>query len=189
MLIYGGTAYAYTVDTDFSEVGFSQDKWEYVISEFYRKYEGIDRQHRSWIKEATTTGRVVMPTGRFYPFERYRDKRGELKWPRTKILNYPVQGFGADLMTLVRVSLRNKLRKSNLIEGLHYVFLSTVHDSVDIDVDTQYIHQVAELFYDTFRDVPKNFKNIFGQEFNVPLNVELKMGQTLGTLVDYNPNV
>lgn len=89
-LIYGGTSYSYANDPDFMGVSTSTKFWDKVIAEFYAKYKGIAEQHKKWMNEATSTGQLVMPTGRIYKYQPYRNKRGEFQWPRTTILNYPV---------------------------------------------------------------------------------------------------
>jgi hypothetical protein len=42
---------------------------------------------------------------------------------------------------------------------------------------------VLEMFYDVFKDIPKNFKSIFGVEYNLPLFCECKVGMDLKNLV------
>lgn len=185
-LIYGGSAYAYFMDADFSDVGFSVDEWQKVIDAFYDKYKGIAAYHKKLMHEATTTNKVVMPTGRWYPFEKYwkefKGGGGEWVWPRTKILNYPVQGFGHDLMSIARVSLKTK------IKHLEHKMICTVHDSIDVDCpDNGTVEQVIDAFYETFHDIPKNYKKLFGHEFNVPMTVEIKTGNDLKNLFDYRP--
>jgi DNA polymerase I-like protein with 3'-5' exonuclease and polymerase domains len=117
-------------------------------------------------------GRIEMPTGRVYKFEP-EVKYGKVKFPRTKILNYPVQGLGADLMALARVSLRNRLKDK---EGV--LMVNTVHDSIILDVDINKIscYNISKIVNDCFTDVPKNFHKLFGQEFNLPMRVEIQVG-------------
>jgi DNA polymerase I-like protein with 3'-5' exonuclease and polymerase domains len=183
-LIYGGSAYAYYMDTDFIDVGFSVKQWQDVIDAFYNKYKGIKQYHIALMKEATSTGKIIMPTGRWYPFKKYfKEKTGEMEWPRTTILNYPVQGFGHDLMAIARVSLKSK------IKHLEHRMLCTVHDSIDVDCpDDGTVEKVAEAFIEVFNDIPKNYEKLFGKEFNVPMTVELQYGMDLKDLFDKKPN-
>jgi DNA polymerase I-like protein with 3'-5' exonuclease and polymerase domains len=113
-----------------------------------------------------------MPTGRCYTFQ---SKNGE--WPRTQILNYPVQGLGHDLMAIARVSLRKRLLKNNLKSLL----ISTVHDSIVLDCPEKEVDNCVQLVRDVFRDIPDNFKRLFGVEFNLPMRVEIEVGDTWGT--------
>lgn len=85
-LIYGGQAYSYANDPDFTHVSTSEKFWNRVIDAFYEKYQGWASWHIKLMQEATTTGKVLMPTGREYSYQ--RTLLGV--WPRTTILNYPV---------------------------------------------------------------------------------------------------
>ena len=101
-LIYGATAYGFATDPDFIPLGFSERRWQEVIDSFYRKYYGGAAWHKRIISEAQTTGRLTIPSGRYYPFSPIikpdgsyaRDRDGGLKWPITQIKNYPVKRSG-----------------------------------------------------------------------------------------------
>jgi DNA polymerase I-like protein with 3'-5' exonuclease and polymerase domains len=124
------------------------------------------------MQEATTTKKVCLPTGRIYEFEPTL-RNGQRVFPRTTILNYPVQGLGADLMTIARVSLFNRMKgkfdKAKLV--------NTVHDSIIIDCDDKHTDELSQMMLDVFEDVPKNFQKLFGVEFNLPMKAEVQVGQ------------
>jgi DNA polymerase I-like protein with 3'-5' exonuclease and polymerase domains len=171
-LIYGGSAYSYANDPNFAEVSKSEKFWQGVIDEFYSKYKGLHKWHIKLMQEATTTKMVKLPTGRIYQFEPEL-RRGEKVFPRTTILNYPVQGLGADLMTLARVSLYNRMRKLNYEKAR---LVNTVHDSIIIDCDSGFTDTLAKTMLDVFEDVPKNFQKMFGTEFDLPMKAEVQVG-------------
>lgn len=173
-LLYGGTDYGFSIDPLFNHVSKSQQFWTGVIEKFYRKYSGISDTHSGWVRTALETGQLVMPTGRVYSFPARDVARREWFW-RPKILNYPVQGTGADLVAIARVSAWKRLRKAEI----PVVFQSTVHDSIDIDVESCYNIRVVEIIRQAIRDVPKNFERLFGVPFNVPLNCEISYGPNL----------
>ena len=129
-LIFGGTAFAYASDSDFADVGWDARKWQGAIDAFYEKYRGLEKWHGDLVRTVIADKQLVMPTGRIYTFQPY-EKRGELVWPRTQILNYPVQGLGADWMSIARVIFKRLLRESP-VDGL--LLNSTVHDSIMCDV-------------------------------------------------------
>lgn len=180
-LIFGGQAWSYAHDPDFSDVkdgrGYKADEgfWQNVIDKFYTKYQGLYKWHKRLMVEAIDTGRLVMPTNRVYTF---KQEKGE--WPRTQILNYPVQGLGHDLMAIARVSLRKRMIKKNLKSLL----ISTVHDSIVSDCPSEEIPEMIQLHKEVFRDIPDNFKRKFGVEFNLPMRVELEVGDTWGTTTE-----
>lgn len=176
-LIYGGSAYSYANDPNFKEIG-GESFWQGVIDQFYKKYSRLGEWHNRLLNDAKRDRRLVMPTGRTYFYEP-DVKYGRENWPRTKILNYPVQGLGADLMAIARVSLFNRLRE---IKGVYLV--NTVHDSIILDFDPNICDNISivNLVDKCFNDVPKNFEKLFGKEFNLPMRVECQVGPTWGDM-------
>lgn len=170
-LIYGGSAYSYANDPDFAEVKGNEKFWQGVIDEFYNKYKGIQTWHTALVTEASSTGKLCMPTGRFYNFESTM-RRGNLEWPRTKILNYPVQGLGADIVSIARAITRIKWKEQK-IEG---VLISTIHDSIVADVADQEVERVCQLFLDVFNEIPQYFERLFGIPFDLPTKSEISYG-------------
>lgn len=176
-LIYGGSAYSYANDPNFKDIG-DESFWQDIIDQFYQKYVGLGQWHEQIVSTAKRDRQLVMPTGRIYPFKP-EIKFGKEKWPRTQILNYPVQGLGADLMAIARVSLRNRLKGK---EGI--LLVNTIHDSIILDVNEEVVDykEVVKIVDSCFTDVPLNFKRMFGVEFNLPMRVECEFGKDLGNM-------
>jgi len=183
-LIYGGSAYSYAHDNNFTNVSTSESFWQNVIEEFYNKYSGLGEWHDKIVKLAMKDRQLTMPTGRVYKYEP-EVKYGRVKWPRTKILNYPVQGLGADLMAIARVSLSNRLKD---IPGVKLI--NTVHDSIILDYDNKVCdnNSIVQLVDKCFADVPLNFKKLFGVNFNLPMRVECQVGSNWGNMEIVNVN-
>ncbi len=183
-LIYGGSAYSYANDTNFTDVSNSESFWQNVIDEFYSKYTGLGEWHKKIVATAMKDRKITMPTGRVYNYEP-EVKYGKVKWPRTKILNYPVQGLGADLMAIARVSLANRLKGMEKIK-----LIKTVHDSIIVDFDSKVCDNISivKIVDQCFTDIPLNFKKLFGVEFNLPMRVECQVGPTWGNMeiIDVN---
>lgn len=141
-----------------------------MIDEYYKKYKGIARWHESLIREAVTTGKVISPTGREYIFPKYEGKIKE-----TQVKNYIVQGSGADIMALARVSFYNRLKKLNFPACL---IVNTVHDSIVVDCDekTTDVDKLITTMHEVFDDIPANFEKLFGVKFNVPMAAEVQTG-------------
>lgn len=170
-LIYGGSAFSYANDPNFKDIG-GEAFWEGVIREFYSKYDGLGQWHTKIVQDAMRDRKLTMPTGRVYNYEPFV-KGNKITWPRTKILNYPVQGLGADLMSIARVSLANRIRG---MEGVKLI--NTVHDSIILDFDDKICDNISlvKLVDKCFTDVPANFKKLFGVDFNLPMRVECQVG-------------
>jgi DNA polymerase I len=180
-LIYGGSAYSYAADPDFKDAGLNQKQWQNIIDQFYEKYPGLYSWHTNLVRTVTTQGYISIPTGREFHYEPVKKPNGDIDWPRTTILNYPVQGFGADLMMIARLSFRNRL----VAGGYKTKLISTVHDSIVCDSpDNEYI-EICRLFHEVFRDLPRNFERLFGVELNVPTKCEVLFGKNMSDMKEY----
>jgi DNA polymerase-1 len=177
-LLYGGSAYAFSMDQNFALCKLSEKKWQDVIDTYYTKYKGVAKWHIKICQDVARTGKLVMPTGRIYTYEPTM-KRGERIWPRTTILNYPVQGLGADLMAIARVALKTRLDRLNAPEIL---LVNTVHDSIIVDCPEKYVSVVSSIMISVFEDIPRNFERLFGVEFNVPMKAEIQVGPDWGNM-------
>jgi DNA polymerase-1 len=178
-ILYGGTEYSFANDPDFQDVSSSKEYWAKAIDAYYEKYKGIKQWHTKLIQEATTTGKTVSPTGRTFYYEAKEGFSG-IEWPLTTIKNYIVQGTGADLVTIARVSLYNRMKSLKLKSKL----IMTVHDSIVADCPEDEWEQVAKLALQCVQDVPSNFERLFGKVFNLSLNAEVLYGPNLGDMIE-----
>lgn len=184
-ILYGGTEYSFAQDPEFTGVSKRTSYWKNVIEKFYNKYRGLYKWHRTLVNEVMLTGLYRSPTGREYKFAPYQNNRGELQWPRTNILNYPVQGFGNDIMSIMRISLYNRIKKLNLHS---YKLLATVHDSILMDVPNDQVNQAVKLIQDVANDVPLNFHRVFGVKYELPFLVEIEQGMDYSNMEKINAN-
>lgn len=182
-LLYGASAYGYANDSDFTDVSRSQKYWQNVIDAYYEKYKGIKDWHELLIETAQRTGRIEIPSGRFFPIAPLVNKwNGGMDWPITVIKNYPVQGFGADLVMLARLEARKRLRAS----GLEYSMVSTIHDSIVVDCPLLLVAEVGRILNDSIEYVPTLCKQVFGYEFSLPLTSEVQYGPNKKDMKDLN---
>lgn len=184
-LIYGASAYGYANDGDFIDVSTSQDYWQKVIDEYYQKYTGIRKWHVELVQNAIRNGEFISPTGRRYSYPKADVAARSWFW-RPKILNYPVQGLGADLVMIARISSYNRIKAS----GIKALPISSVHDSIVYDVDNskEAWYNVGMILKKSVEDVPMNVERLFGHKFDLPLDAEVKVGPNLGDteVVNYN---
>lgn len=177
-LIYGGSAYSYAHDPDFTGVSSSEKFWQGIIDEYYDKYQGIKRWHANLIDEAIRTGQIEIPSGRIFPIQPDYSKRNP--WPHTIIKNYPVQGFGADLVMLARLEANKLLKKfivdAGVTKNMTPVLISTIHDSLVADSPEKYVEQVGRILNNAVVAVPKICKQVFGYDFSLPMNSEVQYG-------------
>ena len=178
--IYCGSAFAYSRDPDFMPVSKSVDFWQDVIDKYYEKYKGIKTTHKRFIKEATTTGKIVSPFGREYHYEPRKNWRGEMVWSEPDITNWPNQGCGADVMAVARVACFSRWKRAKFTGKL----ISTVHDSIVADVPESEVQSVAELFDKVFKDLPKLVTQAYDIEWNVPMLGEVSVGPNMLELTE-----
>lgn len=183
-LIYGGTEWSYAKDPDYNWISDSPKYWRDMIDGFYEKYSGLYRWHGDLVRTVTTKGMLSIPTGRSYYFTPSR-KRGELVWPRTQILNYPVQGFASEWVKVGRVVLLRMLRE-RLPEAL---FISSVHDSLVLDVREQDVGRALQLLYDVVHTYTATvFSRLYGYTFAMPIRGEVFYGPNQKDLKEWIPN-
>jgi DNA polymerase I-like protein with 3'-5' exonuclease and polymerase domains len=178
-LIYGGSAYSYANDPDFISVSRSQEFWQDVIDKYYTKYKGIRKWHDQLVIEAQTTGRLLIPSGRYFPITPDFTKRQP--WPLPVIKNYPVSGFGADLVMLARLRAKQLLQEA----GIEALMVSTVHDSIVVDTPSKNIEIVAKILFRAVQEVPRMVKEIWKYNFVLPLTSELQIGMNKKEMVDF----
>ena len=179
-ILYGGTAFSFSKDPDFTCVSKNVGFWEDVIDKYYNKYRGLKKWHDQIIREATTTGYVVSPFGRSFKFEMVKKYNGDMVWPVTDIKNYPVQGTGADIVCMSRVMIHKKFNRANLKSKL----ISTVHDSIVADVTPDEVDTVCKIFSDEIDKTPQYLSKYFDVDFNLPLVGEVSVGNNMLELTE-----
>jgi hypothetical protein len=173
--IFRGSGWAFANDPEFMHVSANPKFWDELNIKFYKKYSGLDKCHSAW-KDLVVAGKpIVGPLGRSWSIVMGRDKHGELKIPWTLFTNHPVQGTGADVMMIARITAYNRIRKA----GIPCLFISTVHDSLVVDVEEKYVQAVTDIFHEVFDDLPQNMKRCFGYVWTVPLECECKKGMDM----------
>lgn len=179
---YDGPAYAYANDVEFSLTSTSKKFWVGVIERFFTKYPQVRENSLNLIREATSNGQIVNPSGRFYPFTPYQKWDGSTDWPRTNILNYPVQGLAADFMQLARLEIYRRMIEEGIMNKV--LLINTVHDDVELDCppDKDLIILTNRILLDSFRGIPQLFKKKYGVEVNVPMDGEVSIGQNLAEM-------
>ena len=177
--IYRGPAYAYAHDNDFAGVSKSEKYWQRVIDAFFDKYYGLNTKHIELITEATTTGKNTSPFGRVHEHSARQTSQGS-KWNVSDITNHINQGCGADVMAVARVVFANRWMNSEL-EGK---LISTVHDSIVLDVPDHNVIPAAKMLHQTFKDLPGAISKSFGVDWSLPLLCEVGAGPNMKDLIE-----
>ena len=175
-ILYGGNEYSFINDPDFMVVSKKESYWKEVIEKYYTKYRGIAKWHNDIIRQVSNTSYLITPFGRTFQWD--LKKNGVFKLPITEIKNYPVQGTGADIVAIARVSLFRRMRAM----GLKSLLINTVHDSIVFDAIDNEVATIVKLLKEVFRDLPSNIERIFNVKFDLEINVEILVGNDMYNL-------
>ena len=177
---FRGPAYAYANDPDFMPVSQSPKYWEKVVERFFEKYKEIHAHSINLIRQATSTGKIVSPSGRFYRYVVRSNRHGVRDWSRSEILNHVVQGLSADLMQVARLELRYHLSQE-VYRYKQALLINTVHDDIELDVanDPELVYNICTLSEDVFKSIPAKFEKLYGVPVNVPMAGECKFGMNM----------
>ena len=151
--------------------GTPQQQKYYV--EFLQKYPDIKVWHDKLQDEAIRRKVITLPTGRQYAFpDAERMPWGGSSFS-TQIKNYPVQGFAtADIVPLACI-LSQKLLEDNATKS---ILINTVHDSIVADIFPGEEDIVADCLKRGCLGVVQELKDRYNVDFDVPLEVEIKVG-------------
>lgn len=145
-------------------------------SAFRNKYQAVAKWHEKLQEEAVNTKKVVLPSGREYSFPYAKYTRRGTAVGATSIKNYPVQGFAtADLLPLALVRLHKSLKAMASPKPLSKI-INTVHDSIVMDVHPDEKDQMINLMRESMLCIPKECHAKFGVDFDMPIDIELKIG-------------
>ena len=157
----------------FGGTGFGMpDHIKAYFDRFYRIYEGIHGWHQSLMTGTLKNGTVETPSGRQYFWPNVeRTKNGRVT-SATQILNYPVQGFSADLVQLACIRAFKLFKQADLRSKLTL----TVHDSICVDTHPDEIEQVKSILTEAMTGVGEEAEKRFGYKTIVPLDIEISGG-------------
>lgn len=170
--IFRGSGWSFANDPDFMHVSSDPSFWDEMNEKFYKKYANLDKQHKTWAELVLAGKPIEGPFGRSWAIPTKRDRFGEIKIPWTTLSNYPVQGTGADIMMVARLSAKRRIQEADIFAK----WVSTVHDSIVLDIHEKDAKTIADIFDGVFADLPKNFKKLFGYDWKTPMACECKVG-------------
>src|SRR6056300_712381 len=165
-------AKAHTFAPLYGATGFGRTPAEAkYYTHFTAKYKGVAAWHSRLAKEAINTGYITTPSGRQFAFPDVVRKASGRVSNFTQIKNYPVQSFAtADIVPLALLHI------DKLLDGMQSCVVNTVHDSIVIDVHPDEEERVIEIIQETNKALPDLIAIRWGLVFNVPLELEAKIG-------------
>ncbi len=178
--IYKGSGWSFANDRDFNHVSDDPKYWDGINEVFYKKYAGLDNKHKEWAQLVAEGKPIIGITGRQWKLSILSDRYGKPRMPWTTLTNHPVQGTGADIMTVARISIAKRMKAAKLKS----ILISTVHDDIMADCPPEEVKTVGKIMYEAFDDLPKNFKALFGVDMNIPFPGEVKIGLNMADMKD-----
>ena len=144
-----------------------------------KRYPAIKKWHEALMTEAVRTKQLVLTTGRTYAFPHVK----RTAWgctQQTKIKNYPVQGFAsADVVPAIIIEL------SRALKSYKSYIMSTIHDSVIVDVHPDEFEEVIKIVHKVMNDGNQIMKDRFGIHMEVPLEADVKYGMNAFDTEEY----
>ena len=165
-------AKAHTFKPLYGGMSGTEDERRYYKT-FLEKYKDIAKWHEVLQNKAIKTKIVGLPTGREYTFPYAKRQEWGGSSYGTQIKNYPVQGFAtADIVPMACINVDVLMEQKNVKSLL----INTVHDSIVVDVYPGEEQIMKEICTRGALDVVKSLKDVYDIDFNVPLDVEVKIG-------------
>lgn len=140
---------------------------------FLSRYKGIAKWHDILCNDALGNGFISLPSGRIYKFPYAKRYSNGSVSGKTKIVNYPVQGFAtADIVPLAFVEVSRAI-----IRGRHKsLLINEVHDSIVVDTYPGEEKQIAELLEEVMVNIDKQVLERWDYQLKIPLVVDVKQG-------------
>ena len=165
-------AKAHTFAPLYGATGFGRSSAQATYyKHFTEKYKEVNVWHTRLAKEAMSTGRIKTPSGREFSFNNMKRYANGKVSNFTQIKNYPVQSFAtADIVPVILMEIEKQLSK------LQSCIVNTVHDSIVIDVHPEEKQKVTFIL----RGINTNMKAIIDNQFKIDFNVPLKLDMKIG---------
>jgi len=144
------------------------------FKEFFKIYSGLAKWHKSLTDGVLQNGIVKTPSGRQFQWnEAKRYGNGRISH-QTKIVNYPVQSWGNDLVQLACIRTQKQFDETQLKSRV----ILTVHDSIVVDTHPDEVRKVETILTWAMKDVLTEATERWDHEFVLPLEIEIVSGPT-----------
>jgi DNA polymerase-1 len=162
-LIYGMGANSFAKTS-----GLTREKAKEFIDAYFREFGSVRSWQEDIKRKARTFGYVETLTGRRRYLFGFASDSGRMVAESERVaINFPVQGFGADLIKLAMIGVAKKVERSAAR------ILLSIHDELLLEVRDDMIEETAR----TVRSVMENIHKL-----SVPLEVSMSSGKDWGHL-------
>jgi DNA polymerase-1 len=179
LIMYGGGANRLVQELLKSGVRIGKKKAKSMIDDYFDTFSGlkdfIDKVHRDVQRDL----KVVSPFGfqrNFVQPEKWASSDGYSI--KRKAFNMPIQNTAAVLAYCGMIAVQNALDDRNL----QAVMAMQIHDDVILDAPAEEVKEVKEILEHGMVIASLDVARRYGVDFTVPLEVEVLVGDSLGTV-------
>lgn len=149
---------------------------------------------RPEIDKCLRIGYTIAETGRRYAFKeevreytnsRTRQKEQKCSFRPTVFKNYPIQGGGADFMSLCLGIMYKELMSDERFIGKVFL-INCIHDSFVFDCHDSVVHDLREFVIFHMTNTTKYYTERFNVPFPLPIGASFEVGRTWGEKKAYN---
>ncbi len=182
------------------KLGLSIDVCKRFVTQFYTRYPEVKKWQDHNIKtvqrrrvpsskhsaKGTPLGRSYLTeAGTYRSYVFYESEHGaDVSFTPTVIKNYPIQGLAGTIVALGLGKIFLHLANDSYLKDKAYL-INSVHDSFIFDVKEEAVDTLAIAVYNILTQLPKEFESQFGTPFNLPLEVDMKIGPNWGEMTPY----
>lgn len=142
------------------------------FKQFFQIYSGLANYQKRLMDGVITNGIVQTPSGRQYFWPNARRLKNGRCTNATQVVNYPIQGFGSDVVQLCCVRALRLFKQ----QELKSLLILTVHDSIVVDCYPGEEQKVYDVLTEAMTGVTSEIKERWDYSFVVPLDIEISKG-------------
>jgi DNA polymerase I len=142
------------------------------FKQFFQIYSGLANYQKRLMDGVITNGIVQTPSGRQYFWPNARRLKNGRCTNSTQVVNYPIQGFGSDVVQLCCVRALRLFKQ----QELKSLLILTVHDSIVVDCYPGEEQKVYDVLTEAMTGVTSEIKERWDYSFVVPLDIEISKG-------------
>lgn len=153
----------------------AQERW---YKAFRERYPDLAQTQKDWVAAVIGTKRLVTPWGLRFYWPRAKISQGGYVNCTASVYNFPIQSLAT--ADIVPIAMRYFWSRAEHLQDKLFL-VNTVHDSVVMEIHPDAVDEAKTLLERAFTtDVYEYLKTVYGLNFDVPLNCDIKVGRHWG---------
>ena len=172
------TAKAHTFKPLYGGMSGSKKEVKYYKA-FREKYQGVTEVQDGWVQTAVNDKKLVLDTGQIFYFPNLKFTESGYIEGNTNVRNYPIQYLATAEIVPIALVAAWYIMKS--LEMKSFI-VNTIHDSIIAEVHPDERELFNDIMVKVLNEVPiKYLKDMYGIDFNVELEAEIKINKYWGS--------